>query len=137
MTITIGKEDISVLAVKNRVTSKLAPLFAADNSFGEDYPDYHRSPRIIYRAPEEKISMAKPSSKPSKPTDGLIKIILPPLIMVAITVMISIFQPRGLYIIMTIAMSAVTITMAILNYIKSRKKYKIDSKQRVESSICI
>ncbi|HAA6135918.1 TPA_asm: type VII secretion protein EssC [Listeria monocytogenes] len=131
--ITIGKEDISVLAVKNRVTSKLAPLFAADNSFGEDYPDYHRSPRIIYRAPEEKISMAKPSSKPSKPTDGLIKIILPPLIMVAITVMISIFQPRGLYIIMTIAMSAVTITMAILNYIKSRKKYKIDSKQRVES----
>lgn len=133
VTITIGKEDISVLAVKNRVTSKLAPLFAADNSFGEDYPDYHRSPRIIYRAPEEKISMAKPSSKPSKPTDGLIKIILPPLIMVAITVMISIFQPRGLYIIMTIAMSAVTITMAILNYIKSRKKYKIDSKQRVES----
>ncbi|MCV80314.1 type VII secretion protein EssC [Listeria monocytogenes] len=133
VTITIGKEDISVLAVKNHVTSKLAPLFAADNSFGEDYPDYHRSPRIIYRAPEEKISMAKPSSKPSKPTDGLIKIILPPLIMVAITVMISIFQPRGLYIIMTIAMSAVTITMAILNYIKSRKKYKIDSKQRVES----
>lgn len=133
VTITIGKEDISVLAVKNRVTSKLAPLFAADNSFGEDYPDYHRSPRIIYRAPEEKISMAKPSSKPSKPTDGLIKIILPPLIMVAITVMISIFQPRGLYIIMTIAMSAVTITMAIINYIKSRKKYKIDSKQRVES----
>lgn len=133
VTITIGKEDISVLAVKNRVTSKLAPLFAADNSFGEDYPDYHRSPRIIYRAPEEKISMAKPSSKPSKPTDGLIKIILPPLIMVAITVMISIFQPRGLYIIMTIAMSAVTITMAVLNYIKSRKKYKIDSKQRVES----
>ncbi|EPD9049886.1 type VII secretion protein EssC [Listeria monocytogenes] len=133
VTITIGKEDISVLAVENRVTSKLAPLFAADNSFGEDYPDYHRSPRIIYRAPEEKISMAKPSSKPSKPTDGLIKIILPPLIMVAITVMISIFQPRGLYIIMTIAMSAVTITMAILNYIKSRKKYKIDSKQRVES----
>lgn len=133
VTITIGKEDISVLAVKNRVTSKLAPLFAADNSFGEDYPDYHRSPRIIYRAPEEKISMAKPSSKPSKPTDGLIKIILPPLIMVAITVMISIFQPRGLYIIMTIAMSAVTITMAIINYVKSRKKYKIDSKQRVES----
>lgn len=28
VTITIGKEDISVLAVKNRVTSKLAPLFA-------------------------------------------------------------------------------------------------------------
>ncbi|MBF2450227.1 type VII secretion protein EssC [Listeria welshimeri] len=133
VTITIGKEDISVLAVKNRVTSKLAPLFAADNSFGEDYPDYHRSPRIIYRAPEEKISMAKPSSKPSKPTDGLIKIILPPLIMVAITVMISIFQPRGLYIIMTIAMSAVTITMAVINYVKSRKKYKIDSKQRIES----
>ncbi|MCH2766611.1 hypothetical protein K3V69_14945, partial [Listeria monocytogenes] len=38
-----------------------------------------------------------------------------------------------LYIIMTIAMSAVTITMAILNYINSRKKYKIDSNQRVES----
>ncbi|MBM5720077.1 type VII secretion protein EssC [Listeria ivanovii] len=133
VTITIGKDDIIVLAAKNRVTSKLAPLFAADNSFGEDYPDYHRSPRIIYRAPEEKISMAKPSSKPSKPTDGLIKIILPPLIMVAITVLISIFQPRGLYIIMTIAMSAVTITMAIINYIKSRKKYKVDTKQRIES----
>ncbi|WP_270996352.1 type VII secretion protein EssC [Listeria seeligeri] len=133
VTITIGKEDISVLAAKERVTSKLAPLFAADNSFGEDYPDYHRSPRIIYRAPEEKISMAKPSSKPSKPTDGLLKIILPPLVMVAITVVISIFQPRGLYIIMTIAMTAMTITMAIVNYIKSRKKYKEDSKQRLES----
>ncbi|WP_099223950.1 type VII secretion protein EssC [Listeria costaricensis] len=133
VTIQVGLSDLTISAADSRVTSRLAPLFAADNAYSEDYPDYHRSPRIIYRAPEEKMTIAKPSAAPSKPTEGLIKIILPPLVMIALTVIISIFQPRGIYIIMTLAMTGMTVIMSLTNFIKNSKKYKVDVKEREES----
>ena len=69
--IKIGKDELQFLADKNRVTTKLARLMEKANEFGKEYPDYHRSPRIIYREPEEKLVIANPSSKPSKPSEQL------------------------------------------------------------------
>lgn len=89
--IIIGKEDISVLVVKNCVMSKLVFLFVVDNLFGEDYLDYYCLLWIIYCVLEEKISMVKLLSKFLKLIDGLIKIILLFFIMVVIMVMIFIF----------------------------------------------
>lgn len=131
--IAVGQDELTLTGPKNSFETRLASLYAADSVFGADYPDYHRSPRIIYRAPEDKITLSKPSAKPAKPTEGILKLILPPLVMIAITVLISIFQPRGIYILMTLAMTGMTVIMSLTTYIKNSKKYKVDMKDREEN----
>ena len=100
--------------------------------FYEDYPDYHRSPRIIYRGSEDKILINPPGQEPSKPSDELLKLIVPPLMMVGVTVLITLIQPRGIYILATVGMSITTMIFSIRGFIKNRKKYKADKKERID-----
>ena len=100
--------------------------------FYEDYPDYHRSPRIIYRGSEDKILINPPGQEPSKPSDELLKLIIPPLMMIGVTVLITLVQPRGIYILATVGMSAVSLIFSVRGFIKNRKKYKADKKERVD-----
>ena len=100
--------------------------------FYDDYPDYHRSPRIIYRGSEDKILINPPGQEPVKPSDELLKLIVPPLMMVGVTVLITLIQPRGIYILATVGMSITTMIFSIRGFIKNRKKYKADKKERVD-----
>ncbi|WP_242274605.1 type VII secretion protein EssC, partial [Bacillus cereus group sp. BfR-BA-01310] len=133
VTIKVGKEDIQILASPNRITSKLTPLMEADNDLGDEYPNYHRSPRIIYREPEEKLTIGKPSHLPSKPSEHLAQMIVPPIVMIVLTVVVSIFQPRGIFILASLGMTVVTVIIALTTYLKNLKKYRIDTKERNES----
>ncbi|MBC1307390.1 type VII secretion protein EssC [Listeria booriae] len=130
VTMRIGKEDIEVMAGEGRVHATLAQLVAPDNAFSDDYPDYHRSPRIIYRAPESNITIAKPPSKPSKPSEELMKIIIPPLIMIAMSIVMMILRPNPIFVLMTLGMTGATLIFSIVTYVKNRKKYKVDMKER-------
>ncbi|MBO1910901.1 type VII secretion protein EssC, partial [Microvirga sp. 3-52] len=128
--IQIGSDDIQFLAGENHVTTKLARLMEKANEFGEDYPDFHRSPRIIYREPEEKIAIAKPSSKPSKPSEQLGRMIVPPLVMIAAMILVSFFRANGIFILVMLSMTVVTVIYSIMAYVKSLKQYRIDTKER-------
>lgn len=114
------------------VSPYLVPRLHSRYDFYKDYPEYHRSPRIIYRSSEDKILINPPGAEPQKPSDELLKLIMPPLIMVGVTLLITIFQPRGLYIIATVSMSVVSVIFSIQGFFKNRKKYKEDKKERVE-----
>ena len=114
------------------VSPYLVPRLHSRYDFYKDYPEYHRSPRIIYRSSEDKILINPPGAEPQKPSDELLKLIMPPLIMVGVTLLITIFQPRGLYIIATISMSVVSVIFSVQSFFKNRKKYKEDKKERVE-----
>ena len=114
------------------VSSYLVPRLHSRYDFYKDYPEYHRSPRIIYRSSEDKILINPPGAEPQKPSDELLKLIMPPLIMVGVTLLITIFQPRGLYIIATVSMSVVSVIFSVQGFFKNRKKYKEDKKERVE-----
>lgn len=92
--------------------------------YPEEYPDYHRSPRIIYRNPEKKVEVKAPPKLPKKPSEQLLKIILPPLVMVTLLIVISIFQPRGLYIVITLAMSLLTAVFSIQRYFTQKREYR-------------
>ena len=102
------------------------------DGFYEDYPDYHRSPRIIYRGSEDKILLNPPGQEPHKPSDELLKLIVPPLLMIGVVILITLIQPRGIYILATMAMSAASIVFSVRGFIKNRKKYKADKKERVD-----
>lgn len=114
------------------VSPYLVPRLHSRYDFYKDYPEYHRSPRIIYRSSEDKILINPPGAEPQKPSDELLKLIIPPLIMVGVTLLITIFQPRGLYIIATVSMSVVSVIFSVQGFFKNRKKYKEDKKERVE-----
>lgn len=108
----------------------LQPVLLPRYNYPEDYPEYHRSPRIIYRNPDKKAEVKAPPKIPKKPTEQLLRIILPPFVMVTLLIIISIFQPRGLYIVITLAMSILTSVFAIQRYITQKKQYKQDLVER-------
>ncbi|MBP2624317.1 type VII secretion protein EssC, partial [Streptococcus oricebi] len=113
-----------------QVTASLAPRSRSRYDFYEEYPDFHRSPRIIYRGSEDKISINTPSNEPNKPTDELLKLVIPPLLMVGVTILIALVQPRGIYILLTMVMSLASIFFSVTTFFKNRKKYKQDLKER-------
>src|SRR5690625_3885884 len=131
--VTIGEGDVQITSSSNRVKSRLISLHHNESHYGEDYPNYHRSPRIIYREPEEKKVIAKPSSKPSKPSEQLMRTIIPPIVMIGALAVVSIFQPRGIYIIVMLAMTVTTVILSVTSYIKNSKQYRIDMKERIKS----
>ena len=112
--------------------SQLALRDPSRYGFYEDYPDYHRSPRIIYRSSEEKIQIAPPSKEPNKPSDELLRLIVPPLLMVGVTVLITLVQPRGIYILATVVMSIASVIFSVRGFFKNRKKYKAEKKERID-----
>lgn len=114
------------------VSSNLTLRGASRHGFYPDYPDYHRSPRIIYRSSEEKIQIAPPSKEPQKPNDELLRLIVPPLLMVGVTVLITLVQPRGIYILVTVTMSIASAIFSVRGFFKNRKKFKEDKKERID-----
>ncbi|MGG0240016.1 type VII secretion protein EssC [Bacillus rhizoplanae] len=130
VTIQIGHEDIQFVTTKDKVQSTLPRLLEADSYFRDEYPDYHRSPRIIYREPVDKMTIAKPPSEPSKPTEHLVRMIAPSLVMIVVTVLLAIFMSNGLYIFASLAMTVATVIISVTSYIKSLKQYKIDIVER-------
>lgn len=133
MTLSIENEALKILAPEGRLSSSLVRLQGGASHYPEEYPDYHRSPRIIYREPEEKKVIAKPSNQPSKPSEQLARTIVPPLVMMGAFVLITIFQPRGIYIIAMLAVTLVTVIFSVTSYLKNVKKYKADMKERTET----
>lgn len=129
----VGEGEIQLIISPEKLATKLIGLKKSQSAYEDDYPDYHRSPRIIYREPEEKKVIAKPSSKPSKPSEQLMRTIIPPIVMIAALALVSIFQPRGIYIIVMLAMTVTTVILSVTSYVKNSKQYRIDIKERDKS----
>jgi len=131
--IKIGKDAIELLDFGNLQSVNLVELYIENDGYGADYPDYHRSPRIIYREPEDKKKIAKPSTKPAKPSEQIARTIIPPLVMIVGMVIMSIFHPNGFYILIMLAMTVTTIIFSVTSYLKNLKQYRIDTKEREQS----
>nr|WP_318540685.1 type VII secretion protein EssC [Terribacillus saccharophilus] len=125
--------DTIEIQTNGDLESSLMELVGQEKPYGGEYPDYHRSPRIIYREPEEKRTIAKPASKPSKPSEQLARNIVPPLVMIAALIVISLIQPRGIFIIVMVVATVVTVIFSITSYVKNVRKYKADMKHREET----
>jgi len=108
----------------------LVEITESKYEFDEDYPDYLRSPRIVYRPNFERIDINAPNNVPLRPENELFRILLPPTVMVALTIFIASMQPNAGFIYITLAMSGVTVVLSLGSYIRQRKKYKRDIAER-------
>ncbi len=86
------------------------------------YPDHRRSPRVVHRPPEEKITLAKaPSPEEKGGMGGLAKLVLPPLAMIAVTVLMAFMRQNLLLVLGTGATTVVTLAFTVTGYRKDRR----------------
>lgn len=126
--LTIG--NTRVILIKNAILieGKLDEIYTelpvikdSGNPF-EEFPKYKRSPRIIKRVQEEKIQLEKPKELMDRKKGGLVQLILPPIIMICITIAISIIMKRGLFVIMAVAGTGMSLIVSIMRYFSERKE---------------
>lgn len=117
-------------AVKNVTLLEVA---VSAYHYYEDYPDYHRSPRLVYRSNEDRMTVNAPPQVPNKPRNELLRMLVPPLVMIGVVILISVFQPRGLYILMSVAMSIVTAIFSVQNYFRNKREYKQSLADRISA----
>ncbi|MCM1040674.1 MAG: type VII secretion protein EssC [Ruminococcus sp.] len=90
----------------------------------ENFPYYKKSPRINRKLHSETIEVKEPPRKESMAKGSLVQIIVPPLCMLGVTVFMSIFMKRGLYVIASICMTLVTSIFSVQRFFSERKEIK-------------
>ncbi|MDR1018545.1 MAG: hypothetical protein LBM02_07580, partial [Lachnospiraceae bacterium] len=67
---------------------KLLPVDLKEE-FPVDFPEYRRSPRIIYHLPDDQVKITTPEAKPTVPKNEWVKTVLPPILMIAMSFAMS------------------------------------------------
>lgn len=90
----------------------------------EGFPEYKRSPRVIKKVKPDKINISKPPAKISRKKNSLVKVIVPPLVMACGTVAMSLMMGRGLYMLIGLAGTLVSLVFSITTYFSDKKELK-------------
>ncbi|MGN0144723.1 MAG: type VII secretion protein EssC [Clostridium sp.] len=98
----------------------------------EGFPEYKRSPRIIKKCPEDTVEFKKPPNKVERRKGQLARILVPPIVMMIITVAISFIARRGIYVIMSIAGTSMSAIFSLTSYISDKKESIRKNKLRKE-----
>lgn len=94
--------------------------------------EYKRSPRLIFNEPTDDITISTPPGKVKQDTGGLIKLIIPPLVMAGVTVGIrSTMSSNNPIIYISLVTAIMTVIMSIWSYIKQNKDRKAKNENRV------
>lgn len=129
--IKVFSDELHVLTGK--VMTKLTMIKKSTHTLPKDYPDYHRSPRLLYQAPHEKIVVDNPPAAVRMTNQGLLRMIVPPLVMLVVSIIMMIIRANGLMMMASLATTMVSIIFAITEYFKNRKQYKKDVKERQDT----
>lgn len=98
----------------------------------EGFPHYKRSPRLIKRIPREKIEIESPPEKKELTKSSLLQIVIPPVIMLCVTIAISILMKRGLFVVMSIITTVMSVIASVTKYVKDKKECREHDKKRKE-----
>lgn len=86
------------------------------------YPDVRRSPRLIHRPPEGTITVNAAPTSEDKRTGQLLKLILPPIIMLGVTAATAIMSGNLMIVLATGASAVVTMVFSVSGYVKDRRR---------------
>ncbi len=131
--ITFLEGTVRIQSAAGEIRSRLKLL--RDSVPFSGYPDYKRSPRIIKEIPSKKITIEKGKfDKPKKRGIGeVLRMILPPICMLIVTIIVGRILGRGLLMLMSIASTGVTAAMAIFQLVSSlgEGRGKLEEQRRV------
>lgn len=124
-------EDILEIVAFEQYETKLTPIRLPFSEMKKKYPIYRRTPRMIYELPKDKVSLSFPAQEHEMSNRGLWLIIMPPLVMLIMIGVVAIIQPRGIFIMISMAMFIMTLITSSVQYFKDRKRYKEREEKRV------
>lgn len=130
MTIRFLEEDIIEVTSPESYSTHLPEALIPVSEMKKKYPVYRRTPRMIYELPEDDVQLAFPAQEGEDNNRGLLLIIMPPLVMLLLMGLIAILQPRGIFMIISIAMFSMTLITSTTQYFKDRKRFKEREEKR-------
>ncbi len=115
-------------------TSAIIPAFnpSSNETDGFSFPDYNISTRQLSKFDDTPVEIIPPSDPPQKPDQNLFFLLMPTVIMIGITIMTRVMTSGSNAlgtILVSSAMSLVTIIISVINFIRQKKKYKDDLKK--------
>ena len=129
--ITIFREELVLCMMEEDYETTLLEKAPGGVPF-EGFPRYRRSPRLIKKVPTEKIDINTPPAKKKMERGNIIQIVLPPVIMLCVTIAVSILMKRGLFVVVSIISTIMSIILSITKFIKDRKDQKEHEEKRQE-----
>ncbi|WP_411747073.1 type VII secretion protein EssC, partial [Psychrobacillus psychrotolerans] len=112
-------------------TTKLPIIDIPASEILQMYPDYRRTPRMIYDLPDDKVSLTFPTQETEASGRGLLLIIAPPLVMLVVMALVAIFIPRGIFVIISITMFLTVLVTSTVQYFRDKKKDKRNAEKRL------
>lgn len=120
--IEVWDEQIAILGSADRYTTTLAERSWEYRP--EGFPVYKRSPRLIKRTSLEKIVIELPPKEEKQDPKGFLMSVIPPLGMMAVTIMIGVLLGRGLYLLMSAAAAGMTALFSGIRYMGEKKELR-------------
>ncbi|KAB7708255.1 type VII secretion protein EssC [Bacillus aerolatus] len=124
---TLHTDDILSVDYPSATQAELPKIKLPSSETKAKYPEFRRTPRLIYDLPDEKVTFSFPNQESDQHTRGLWMMILPPFMMLLVMGVIAIIQPRGLFLLISGVMFATTLVTSTVQYFKDksyRKKQK-------------
>lgn len=127
----IKDEDVLEIESSMLPPSDLIEMKKPNSVMKKKYPDYRRTPRMIYELPEDKVTFSFPAEESEGNGRGLWMIIMPPLVMLLVMGLVAFIRPRGIFILISIAMFGTTLITSTVQYFKEKKNQKRKSEKRL------
>lgn len=105
----------------------------SDNKVFDEYPVYKKSPRIIKKEPTDTIEILDPPQKEKRKKGEIVKMILPPAVMICVMVAVSILMGRGIYVLISAVGMVMSLVFSITTFFSDRKERKENEKNRQEA----
>ncbi len=123
------KDCIEIYANEQEIQILLEECGEMGKKF-DGFPHYIRSPRLVMNVPNDKVEIKKAPTEEKMSKGSLLQTILPSVIMLCLTIVVSILMKRGLFVIMSIASTIMTMIFTISKYINDKKDCKEKTKIR-------
>src|SRR5690625_3727848 len=128
--IRLAEADVLVVEAVDGFELDLPQMKKPTTVMKERYPNYRRTPRMIYELPDDKVSFSFPSEEREDHGRGLLVIIMPPLMMLLVMGLVAIIRPRGIFILISLAMFGTTLVTSTVQFFKEKRKQKEREEKR-------
>ncbi|MGG4165929.1 type VII secretion protein EssC [Rossellomorea vietnamensis] len=130
LSVTLLEDDlIEIHSIEDYQTS-LVETVRPMSEMQKKYPNYRRTPRMVYDLPDEKVQLSFPSQESSDTNRSLWLIILPPLMMLIVMGIVAIVIPRGIFIIISMVMFTTTLVTSTVQFFKDKSSKKKSQERR-------
>lgn len=114
------EHTVKVLANTHTVKVALVKSAFRDVPF-EGFPQYTRSPRLIMHTPDKAVDISKPPEETRMEKGSIVQIIVPPLAMLCVTVAMAIVMKRGIFVIVSVMSTVMTVIFSVIRFLNERK----------------